>query len=220
MKDSKQQLIEDLLYADSICNGALSDEYLQNRIFALKNITQIHELDNNRDDPIWKWLPAIVFGVFGLDDYKKYRQNRVINKTFMMIPPVHKPILNKLSTELLNEGYDIKISEFIFDEQITARIYGGFPWYRAYLRASKKFNCIGQNAITIAINTTNTLEIDKLLDFKNVKRDTFKKALKLECPDLEYDGIINAFHSPNHIENERHLIAVHLIDKIDKEMFL
>ena len=213
MNNTRKKLIKDLLYADSICSSELSEEYLQDIIYNLTDISQLYDLDTKRDEFLWQWLPAIAFGIFGLKEYKRYQPLRVLDKTFIMIPPLHKGIANNLTTALLNEGYDIETHQFKFDKKLTARIYGAFPWYRSYLRAAIKFNCIGQTGITITINTSQVKTINELLVFKNSRRESFAKSRVLKCLDLEFDGVINPFHSPNHIENERHLIAVGLIDK-------
>ena len=204
------ELLFDFFYAQ---NEVLELKYIQDRLTNIKSITDLHAIDNNQGDPLWKVVPQILMYRFGLEAFKSFKIAHFVSKSFLFIHPINIHLVEKLKDDVssflcLGEEKDIT-----FSPSIASALYGGYKWHNAYVAASKHLCSFGKQSKLIIIENMNRKKNDCIIEYKNNHRNKIAEPITIEQKILgtEMDGIINSFHSPDYIENKRQMVNLGLI---------
>ncbi len=177
---------------------------LETMINNIKNKNDLEKIVNNEKHLLWNWCPSIAYNRFGLEYYTNIKPNKINNHTFVMINPKFISIKEELVEELEKNFDVVSIQNFKFTRGIIAKIYGGFPWYESYYRLCESLDLFEKDGVIIIIkNISDT--INNLNNFKERERENYGPSIVKTFVDLEFNGILKPFHTPNHIENERHI---------------
>jgi hypothetical protein len=204
MNDKK--LIEYILFAQQDLDEQIEKKDLQTLIFQIDSINKVFEIDEDPNNSLWRWIPAIVFNKFGFECYQKIKPKNYEKSSIVMLNPCNVNALNDLTTALNEEGFKFSIDKFTFLCSTMAQVYGGFPWYESYKRLCQELDIYGKTGYLFTIEEDENIDIIECLRvFKNENRYKFGNEIKREYDLLDYPGILNCFHTPNYIENSRHI---------------
>lgn len=202
------ELTDRIIRAQKSFKTALHRDDLMHQLIQIQSLDDIKTIDASPKDQLWPWLPVIVYSLFGFEAYKNYRPKEKLPHSLLIITPLFVSQKRAIVEALNIRNFHTNTSDFLFTERISALVYGAFPWYKSYLKTCEKHNVFNKKAIALQVHKESVDCIQELLDFKNKHRDTFGAPYIEKFPKDRFDGIINAFHTPNHIENTRHIKAL------------
>lgn len=161
--------------------------------------------------PLYPWIPASIFNLFGWDTYKECDLNIEAPETFLLIHPKNENFPIEAAIDL--SGFSIEKFPFVFSRELVARIYGGYPWFKAYLAGCEHFDFLGKHSTILKLKTFDGKEcLRKLIDMKNSYRKLHPESvLHLEMKKsrgFSFDYVTYPFHTPNPIENRHQSRAI------------
>jgi len=169
------------------------------------------EIESDRNHPLWWFMPPILYDIFDCQtNYPWIEKNISSKSSIIVIPPTFESINPRITAELSEIGLNTTVTHRLFTTRFTALLYGGYPWFEAYLRVIK-VNCLdSRNCIVLKVssdehNVPETLEL-----FKRKRRHYFGNPIQLACADLPYSGLVRPFHIPSIFETSRHSLAAEL----------
>ncbi|MCG8148607.1 hypothetical protein A9Z61_11265 [Moraxella osloensis] len=193
---------------------------LVNRLEELDDLDDILPIDQDIDDCLWHIVPQLVFWLSDtenrLSQFKSYKTIYTVNKTFIFINPIYICILEKLKIELKSLNFELEeVKDILFTERLSYILYGGYPWHSAYLSANRYLNLINHTAKILIISNATAKNIKDLIHYKNQNRSLLAEPIRInkELIKQPMDGLIQAFHCPDIIENTRQLLALGLIQR-------
>lgn len=177
----------------------------------LKSISALNAIENDREHPLWWFLPPILYDMF--DEKLKFswfEQADTSRCSIMVVPPPFTGIVDRLCSETAAVGISTTIVERCYSRCFLGLLYGGYPWFASYLRIVESKNLIGLPC-TILKATSDSCDVPNALEtFKKRNRDSFGQALQMAFDDLPYPGVLRPFHSPARIETFRHSLATEI----------
>jgi len=165
--------------------------------------------DNNH--PLWWFLPAIAFDMLGshhaVEDLLGLPD---ATEGLVLIPPPFLSLSDSLEQEFSSLGFAVRMSTRTFSESLVGVIYGGYPWFEAYIRLTQDLKLLGSECGYLLVASSSIDVPQYLLEFKSRHRDLCGDEIRREYSDLDYPGLLRPFHTPARIENSRHIRAVSL----------
>ena len=129
----------------------------------------------------------------------------------MIHPTIENPdiIIDYIKLNL-DISYTVEMHQFLFTDILSAKLYGGYPWFLPYHRLCTEIGCYEKKSIYLTIETTNNIDLyEKIEKIKTRFRDENPQfQIKKAYPEYELNGVINPFHSPNPLENHLHMKAL------------
>jgi hypothetical protein len=186
----------------------LPDNYVD-ALGRLQTEDDIRRLEADPAHPLWWFLPAILFAVQG----SHAAVERVLTlppsrEGLVMIPPQFLKIAGELAQELGDFGLTVRQGCRRFTRALVGLLYGGYPWFEAYLRLNDSLGSFTQPCGYLIVKSTSGDTADRLLQFKEGRRCRSGMEIRQPYPDLAYPGILRPFHTPARVENIRHIRAV------------
>jgi hypothetical protein len=177
----------------------------------IKTIEDIHQLNHDQNHIAWNWLPAITYNVFGYNAYKEYRPHFKITTTVLMVNHLFLKYFDRILRDIpknlkINEIFDVMI-----EPSVIASIYGGFPWSETTYSMYRDFDLFHKNTKCIILSAIDECDIVACIStFKNNSRSQYGEPIKKLYANKEFtNGILNPFHTPNHIECVQHLKQIY-----------
>jgi hypothetical protein len=193
--------------------GPTSDE-LPRRLCTIDTLDDLATIDGDMDDPLWRVVPQIIMHRFGLAAFQAFETRHVAGKSFVFVHPAHGHIVPQLY-EALSQRWTV--GEPITREltpQLICSLYGGYLWHAAYAAACQHRGDIGRPVTILPLAPCTRAALQDLITYKNDNRDRLAKKIVIphECLGQAMNGVIQAFHCPDVIENLRQLLNLNLID--------
>jgi len=165
----------------------------------------------DRNHPLWWFLPSIAFDMLGSHhEAEDLLRLPAATEGLVLIPPPFYSLSNALEQELRSLGFAVRMSTRTFSESLVGVIYGGYPWFEAYIRLTQDLNLLGDECGYLLVGSSSIDVPQYLLEFKSHRRDLCGEEIRREYSDLDYPGLLRPFHTPARIENSRHIRAVAL----------
>jgi hypothetical protein len=186
----------------------------------LRNICELDDLvpiDRDPDDPMWTVVPQIIMHRFGLSAFQSFNTRYKVARSFVFIHPANTYIVPKLKAEL-EQCWEVEppiVSELT--PELVCSLYGGYLWYDAYAKACEYRRDIGRLAVILPIHIGENESLKDLIAYKNANRQRLSDKIVVSHNDINtsMDGLIQAFHCPDLIENPRQMISIGLAERRD-----
>lgn len=177
----------------------------------LRTRDDLAHVHTDESHPLWWFLPPIAFDMLGshqaaedLLDLPRATEGLVL------IPPPFLSLSGVLENELRSLGFAVRAGTRFFTDTLIGLIYGGYPWFEAYVRLTQDLKLLGDKCGYLLVASTSIDMPQYLLEFKTRRRDLCGEEIRRDYPDLAYPGLLRPFHTPARIENGRHIRAVTL----------
>ncbi|MFZ4874536.1 hypothetical protein ACL9RI_05605 [Janthinobacterium sp. Mn2066] len=198
----------------AVLGGGLPADELTHRLHAIRTPNDIAVIDDDQHDPLWRVAPQIMMQRFGVDAFQAFQPRHVIDRSFVFVHPAHGHIVPLLQAELRQRW---AVGDAITRELTPALIsslYGGYAWHAAYAAACQFRGDIGQMATILPLERCSSLALRDLIVYKNDHRSRLSAKIVIPGERLKQsmNGIIQAFHCPDVIENTRQLLSLGLAD--------
>jgi hypothetical protein len=205
----------ELLHYLDITQKVVGDRFLPKSfrplLDKLNSLEKLIEVEHDEEHPLWWFLPPILYDLF--DEWSEcawLRQKDTSTKSIVVIPPPFTSIVGQLEQELVEIGLNVAKSTRPFSNRFVALLYGGYPWFEAYMRIFEARE-LGSGQCAILKVTSDTCDVPKTLEsFKKKRRHSFGNPLQMAFEDLPFPGLVRPFHAPARIETMRHMRAADL----------
>ena len=200
-------------YFTQLGQGPTVDE-LAHRLGTINTLDDLAAIDGDLDDPLWNVVPQIIMYRFGLAAFKAFETRFSVGKSFVFVHPAHAHIVPQLQ-ETLSQRW--RVGKPIVRE-LTGRLicclYGGYRWHAAYAASCQYRGDMGQPATILPLVDCNPAALQDLISYKNNNRAQLAEKIVVprELLGQVMDGMIQAFHCPDAIENARQLLNLGLTD--------
>lgn len=218
-KTDNEELTNLLSSYFSLLGGCPTTAELTRRLDSIESLNDLYAIDGDIDDPLWRVVPQIIMHQFGLKDFQTFESRHGIGKSFVFVHPANEHIVPQLQEEL---GQHWAVGQPIIrklTDQLICCLYGGYRWHAAYAAACKFRGDLGRQATILPLADCNRDALQALINYKNDNRARWAKKIVIPREHLSQsmDGVIQAFHCPDVIENTRQLLAIGLADR--REIF-
>lgn len=182
-------------------------EYLR-RLRTRDDLAHVHADESH---PLWWFLPPIAFDMLGSHQAAEDLLNLSrAAEGLILIPPPFLSLCDLLEHELRSLGVAVRGGTRTFNDTLVGLIYGGYPWFEAYIRLTQDLKLLGDKCGYLLV-TSSSFDVPLfLLEFKSRRRDLCGEEIRREYPDLAFPGLLRPFHTPARMENSRHIRAVAL----------
>ncbi|TYC51393.1 hypothetical protein ETQ85_24525 [Zoogloea oleivorans] len=199
-----------------LMGGGPSESELSGRLRAINKLDDLNIIDSDLDDPLWRVVPQIIMHRFGLAAFQSFKARHKAGASFVFVHPAHSHIVPQLQ-DGLRQRWTVNepISRELTPELICG-LYGGYRWHAAYAAACKYRGDIGRLATILPLSPCSDVMLQDLIAYKNDNRANLAEKIVIPRENLGQvmDGIIQAFHCPDVIENSRQLMNLGLADSI------
>lgn len=198
----------------ALMGGGPTATELVRRLRTIDALDNLVAIDGQLDDPLWPVVPQIIMYRFGLEAFKAFKTQHLARKSFVFVHPTHSHIVPQL-LEALRLHWTV--GEPIMREltpRLISGLYGGYLWHAAYAAACQYLGDIGRPATILPLAPCTPAMLQDLIVYKNDNRARLNKKIVIPRERLgqAMDGIIQAFHCPDVIENTRQLLNLGLVD--------
>ena len=218
MSMTDTEKMTDLLcrYFDMMGGGPTRAE-LAHRLEAIDKPEDLVAIDGDLDDPLWGVVPQIVMRRFGLEVFKTFETRYAVGKSFVFVHPAHAHIVPQLQQALRQRWAVGDPITCEMTPRLICGLYGGYDWYAAYAAACEYRGDIGQPATILPLEPCTRAALEDLIAYKNDNRARLAEKIVIPRERLgqEMNGVIQAFHCPDVIENARQLLNLGLADAGD-----
>lgn len=210
--------IEELIHLLSgyfaLMGGGPTAAELASRLHDIDKLDDLAAIDGNLDDPLWRVVPQIIMYRFGLAAFQAFETRHAASKSFVFVHPAHSHIVPQLQEALRQHWTMGSPMTRKLTPQLICGLYGGYPWHAAYAAACRDRGDIGRPATILPLAACTRAALQDLIAYKNDNRAHL--AVKIVIPrerlGQTMDGVIQAFHCPDVIENTRQLLNLGLAD--------
>lgn len=198
----------------TLLGGGPTAVELARRLRAIDTLDDLAAIDGDLQDPLWRVVPQIIMHGFGLAAFQAFQSRHVASKSFVFVHPAHGHIVPQLQEALRHRW---TVGEPI-TRQLTpgliCGLYGGYRWHAAYAAACQYRGDIGRPATILPLAPCSRAALQELITFKNDNRARLAEKIVIPRERLgqEMNGVIQAFHCPDVIENSRQLLNLGLAD--------
>lgn len=198
----------------ALLGGGPTVAELARRLRAIDRLDDLATIDGDLEDPLWRVVPQIIMHRFGLVAFQAFKTRYAAGKSFVFVHPAYGHIVPQLQEAL---GQRWTVGEPITRE-LTARLicclYGGYPWHAAYAAACQYRCDIGRPATILPLAPCTRAALQDLIAYKNGNRAHLAEKIVIPRERLgqAMNGVIQAFHCPDVIENTRQLLNLGLAD--------
>ena len=212
-----EQLIPLLSGYFALMGGGPTQNELARRLRAIDKLDDLATIDGDMDDPLWRVVPQIILHRFGLEAFKSFEPSHTADQSFVFVHPAHGHIVPQLQRALRQRW---AVGE-PFTRELTTKLicalYGGYPWHAAYATACQYRGDIGRPATVLPLAPCTGSALQDLIAYKNDIRPCLSEKIVIPRKRLgeAMDGVIQAFHCPDLIENVRQLLSLGLADLIE-----
>lgn len=198
----------------ALLGGGPTAAELAHRLRTIDKLDDLAVIDGDLNDPLWRVVPQIIMHRFGLAAFQAFETRYAAGKSFVFVHPAHGHIVPQLQEGL---GQRWTVGEPITCEltpRLICCLYGGYPWHAAYAAACQYRGDIGQMATILPLVTCTRTTLQDLIAYKNDNRARLAKKIVIPHERLGQvmNGVIQAFHCPDVIENTRQLLNLGLAD--------
>lgn len=203
----------DLLRYLGAAQPVVGESFLPKRFRRL--VTELQTRDQlvsaNRDvnHPLWWFLPPIIYDLFdeklGTD---LLELEDLESRSIVVVTPPFLSITQQLAEELSDVSVEVTgEAPRAFSQRLIGLLYGGYPWFEAYLRICKARGLCDEQCNVLYVESTEG-DLSRALEiFKKRRRHHFGQPLQMAFDDLPYPGLVRPFHAPSRIETTRHMRA-------------
>lgn len=200
-----------------VMGGGLGVNELARRLRNIDKPDDLTAIDRDMRDPLWSVVPQILMHRFGVDAFKAFRPSQESNQSFIFVHPAHSHIVPRLHEALSKRWTVGKPLKRELCPELICGLYGGYAWYAAYAAACQHRSDFGQLATILPLAHCNHVALQDLIAYKNVNRTHFSERIVIPRDRLSQtmDGVIQAFHCPDVIENTRQMLHLGLVNSDD-----
>ncbi len=198
----------------ALLGGGPTVAELARRLHAINKLDDLATIDGDLEDPLWRVVPQIIMHRFGLAAFKAFKTRHAAGKSFVFVHPAHGHIVPQLQEALRHRWAVGKPFTRELTTQLICGLYGGYPWYTAYAAACQYRGDIGRPATILPLAPCTRAALQELIFYKNDNRARLAEKIVIPRDRLgqEMNGVIQAFHCPDVIENTRQLLNLGLAD--------
>jgi hypothetical protein len=187
---------------------------LAHRLRAIDTLGDLVAIDDDMGNPLWRVVPQIIMHRFGLVAFQTFETRHTVGRSFVFVHPAHGHIVPQLQ-EALRQRWTV--GEPITREltpRLICSLYGGYPWHAAYAAACQYRGDIDRPATILPLVPCTRAALRDLIAYKNANRARLAEKIVIprECLDQAMNGVIQAFHCPDVIENTRQVLNLGLAD--------
>lgn len=198
----------------ALIGGGPTAAELTSRLRAIDSPDDLIAIDGDLDDPLWRVVPQIIMHRFGLAAFQAFETRYAAGKSFVFVNPAHGHIVPQLQ-EALTQRWTV--GEPITREltpHLICGLYGGYAWHAAYAAACRYRGDIGRPATILPLAPCTRAALQDLIAYKNDNRARLAEKIVISREHLgqTMNGVIQAFHCPDVIENTRQLLNLGLAD--------
>lgn len=209
-----EELIHLLSGYFALMGGGPTAAELVSRLRTIDKLDDLGAIDGDRDDPLWRVVPQIIMHRFKLAAFQAFQTRHAACKSFVFVHPSHGHIVPQLQ-EALRQRW--MVGEPIMREltpRLICGLYGGYPWHSAYAAACQYLGHMGRPATILPLANCTRAALQDLIAYKNDNRARLAEKIIIPGERLgqAMNGIIQAFHCPDVIENTRQLLNLGLAD--------
>lgn len=198
----------------ALLGGGPTAAELARRLRAIDMLDDLAAIDGDLGDPLWRVVPQIIMHRFGLAAFQAFETRYTAGISFVFVHPAHGHIVPQLQ-EALRQRWTVgdPITRKLTPRLICS-LYGGYRWHAAYAAACHYRGDIGRPATILPLAPYSRAALQDLIAYKNDNRARLAEKIVISCKLLgqAMDGIIQAFHCPDVIENPRQLMNLGLAD--------
>jgi hypothetical protein len=205
----------DLLRFLKTTQGVVGNTFLPSNyrqlLTALVTLDELKAVERNPNDPLWWFLPPILYDLFDEKlEFDWLDLDRVRARSIVVVSPPFVSVTDQLRGELGDLGIASAPSKRLFSRRFVGLLYGGYPWFEAYLRICDARGICGEECVVLSV-TSEDVDVPSTLEvFKKRRRNAYGQPLQMAFDDLPYPGVVRPFHAPARIETTRHIRAVEL----------
>lgn len=216
MTDAKE-LIHLLSGYFALLGGGPTAGELARRLRAINKLDDLATIDGDMDDPLWRVVPQIIMHRFGLAAFQTFEPRHAAGQSFVFIHPAHGHIVPQLQEALRQRWAVGEPATRELTAQLICGLYGGYPWHAAYAAACQYRGDIGRPATILPLAPCTCSALQDLIAYKNDNRACLSEKIVIprQCLGQAMNGVIQAFHCPDVIENTRQLLSLGLADSIE-----
>lgn len=209
---------DELLHLLSGCFALLgegpADAELADRLRGLDTLDALAAIDADMGHPLWRVVPQIIMHRFGLAAFQAFVPRHAAGRSFVFVHPAHGHVVPRLQESLAPRW---RVGEPVMREltpRLIAALYGGYAWHAAYASACLYRGDMGRPATILPLAPCTHAELQDLVAYKNDNRARLsdKIVIPREVLGQAMNGVIQAFHCPDVIENTRQLLNLGLVD--------
>lgn len=208
------ELIELLSDYFALSGGGLGTDELACHLRTIEKPDDLTAIDRNTDNPLWPVVPQILMHRFGVQAFQAFKPSQAANKSFVFVHPAHSHVVPQLQ-EALSQRWSVgKPLMRKLSPELICGLYGGYAWHAAYTAACRHRGDIDQLATILPLAPCNHVALQDLIAYKNANRARFSEKIIISRDRLgqAMDGVIQAFHCPDVIENTRQLLHLGLVN--------
>ena len=198
----------------ALLGGGPTVAELARRLHCFDKLEDLVAIDGDLEDPLWRVVPQIIMHRFGLAAFQTFETRYAAGKSFVFVHPAYTHIVPRLR-EALRQHWTV--AEPITRElthRMICGLYGGYSWHGAYAAACQLRGDIGQLATILPLVPCTRAALQDLITYKNGNRAHLAEKIVIPRERLgqAMNGVIQAFHCPDVIENTRQLLNLGLAD--------
>lgn len=198
----------------SLLGGGPTAAELACRLRAIDTLDDVAAIDGDLDDPLWRVVPQIIMDRFGLATFQSFETRYAAGKSFVFVHPAHGHIVPQLQNALSRRWAVGKPIMRDLTGRLIGCLYGGYRWHSAYSAACQFRGDFGRPATILPLANCPPAALQDLISYKNSNRDRLAERIVIPRERLNQamNGVIQAFHCPDVIENTRQLLDLGLTD--------
>lgn len=198
----------------ALLGGGPTAAELACHLSAIDKPDDLAAIDGDLDNPLWRVVPQIIMHRFGLAAFQAFETRHAAGKSFVFVHPAHGHIVPQLQNALRQRWMVGAPITRELTPRLICGLYGGYPWHAAYAAACKYRGDIGRPATILPLAPCTPAALQDLIAYKNDNRARLAEKIVIPRERLgqAMDGIIQAFHCPDVIENTRQLLNLGLMD--------
>ena len=198
----------------ALLGGGPTAAELARRLRAINKLDDLAAIDGDLNNPLWRVVPQIIMHHFGLKAFQAFETQHAAGKSFVFVHPAHGHIVPQLQAALRQRWTVGEPTTHELTPRLICGLYGGYRWHKAYAAACQYRGDIGRMATILPLATCTREALQDLIAYKNDNRGHLAERIVIPRERLgqAMNGVIQAFHCPDVIENTRQLLNLGLAD--------
>lgn len=208
MTDVRTRLAERLANVQSHVGPQYLPDNFRDLLADLQTSEDLHRTATMQTAPLWWFVGPVAYALFGKQGHQLADVH--LRQTVAVLPPPFKEDAPRAIAEITALGCEVTLRETAFTPLFVALLYGGYPWYEAYVRACRQLALFGGLATVLDIRLPDAMTPARFNVEKERIRQLLSPEIRIQMDDLSFPGLIRPIHSPEAIEVARHVSATRL----------
>lgn len=198
-------MLERLIVLQTLATPDYLPENIAEHLRALDSEEAVRVAATDTASALWWFVGPISFALFGKEGHQLADVD--LRSTVAVLPPPFVGDENRAVQEIRALGCLVSSRQIVFTPLFVALLYGGYPWYDAYVRACDSLAVFGRNATVLDIELPDNMTAAMFNRESERIRTLLSPEICIRMEDLPFPGLIRPIHSPETIEVARHVRA-------------